>query len=124
MRIFKIIAVGMFGLSIGNHTLGQVAYIQPSPTSPDMIPPITKEKSTYWNKEKVATSLPPKISDAVQETSVSGTKNDGMSNTMPPPTPKTSKSSYMYQKMVVIIPNLAPILPTHGVRSSKLFIIW
>ena len=35
MRIFKIIAVVMFGLSIGNHTLGQVAYIQPSPTSPD-----------------------------------------------------------------------------------------
>ena len=62
----------------------------PSLTSPDMIPPTTKEKSTYWNKEKVATSLPPKISDAVQETSVSGTKNDGMSNTMPSPTPKTS----------------------------------
>ena len=35
MRIFKVIALVLFGLSIGNHSLGQVAYIQPSPTSPD-----------------------------------------------------------------------------------------
>ena len=55
-----------------------------------MIPSITNEKSIYWNKEKVATPLPPNISDAVLETSVSGTKNDGVYNAMPPPTPKIS----------------------------------
>ena len=35
MRICKTVAVMMFGLIIGNSMLGQVAYIQPSPTSPD-----------------------------------------------------------------------------------------
>ena len=35
MKIFKIVALIMFGLNIGNSSIGQVAYIQPSPTSPD-----------------------------------------------------------------------------------------
>ena len=35
MRIFKIVALIIVGLNIGNSTVGQVAYIQPSPTSPD-----------------------------------------------------------------------------------------